>query len=219
MWARENPQSGEVVARKIKQLKVVQSKAREAGIAISSDSADSIAWNASEPIEMLWTVRVAVPFSYAASKNHIYGMTRFGHKYLRKESTAFRDELTLRLQNALRSVKVAHNKVWLDILVQKTNHRGDAVNVLDLVCDAAKVAVGVDDRWFSIRRLDWQVTKSNPKIFIGLSQDSDLDCQVCSYCGRVLELEMFCKKRKNKLGVTRECKECLAAGRKLAKGA
>src|SRR6185369_15395721 len=154
---------------------------------------------------------VAIPFSYAASKNHIYGMTRRGHKYLRKEAVAFQQELEFKIKAALRDTKVAHNKVWIDILVQKSNHRGDAVNVLDLVCDAAKRAVGVDDRWFSIRRLDWQITKTDPKIFVGVSQDSDIDCQVCSYCGRILPLDSFCKDRDAKLGVSRECKECLAA--------
>lgn len=47
-------------------------------------------WDTSEP-ELLWSIRVAVPFQYAASKNAIYTTRRFGHVALRRESRAIRD--------------------------------------------------------------------------------------------------------------------------------
>lgn len=110
-----------------------------------------------------------------------------------------------------------HNKVWIDILVQKPDHRGDAVNVIDLVCDALKDALPVDDRWFCIRRLDWEIAKENPRLFIGIGQASDQDCQICSYCGQIKELEAFNRSRSRPLGVGRECKDCRRAGRLLAR--
>ena len=113
---------------------------------------------------------------------------------------------------------IVHNKVWIDILVQKPNHKGDAVNVVDLVCDAVKDAIDrVDDRWFCIRRLDWQIVKGDPRLFVGVGQDSDEDCQVCSYCGQIKPLPEFNAARNQPLGVGRECKACRRAGRLLAK--
>jgi len=160
-----------------------------------------------------WAIRVGVPFTYAGSKNHLYARRRSGHVALRKESVAIREEITLRLMSALRGQKVAHNKVWLDILVQKPNHKGDAVNFVDLVCDAVKRAIPVDDRWYCIRRVDWQIVKENPMIYIGIGQESVEDCQICSSCGFIRPLGAFNRNRHGILGVGRECKPCRVASR------
>ncbi|MGC9455249.1 MAG: hypothetical protein ACP5HU_10350 [Phycisphaerae bacterium] len=190
--------------------------ARDAGAATNREAARSIAWMGDGP-RLLWFARVAVPFSYAASKNHIYARTRRGHVAMRRESAAKRREITLLIRSAVRDVRVAHNKVWIDILVQKPDHRGDAMNVVDLVSDAVKDALGVDDRWFCIRRLDWEIVKADPQLFIGIGQNSDRDCKVCSYCGQIKELSEFNANRTLPLGVGRECKDCRRRGRVLAK--
>lgn len=160
-----------------------------------------------------------VPFSYATSKNHIYALRNQGHVFLRKESRAKRQEITLTICDGLNNRKVAHNKLWIDILVQKPNHRGDAINVVDLVCDAIKDAVPVDDRWFCIRRLDWEIVKEDPQLIIGIGQETDDDAQVCSYCGQIKLLTEFNKDKCNPLGVGRECRECRRVGRLLKKRA
>jgi hypothetical protein len=99
--------------------------------------------------------------------------------------------------------------------VQKPDARGDALNVIDAVSDAIKGVLGVDDRWYSVKRLDWQIVKDDPQIYIGISQKSDGDKRICSYCGRILTLDMFWKDKSNRMGVGRECKECKTAkGRK-----
>lgn len=103
------------------------------------------------------------------------------------------------------------NRVWLDILVQKPNQRGDAVNFVDLICDAAKSAIGIDDRWFSIRRLDWQIVKDDPKIYIGIGQEDVPAVQACSSCGRLLPFSEFHKNTRLQNGVSRNCKECSSA--------
>lgn len=157
---------------------------------------------------LVWMLRVAVPFDYAASKNHIYALTGAGHFALRRESKAKRSEIALAIRQGLGSHKVAHNKVWIDILVQKPNHRGDAVNVVDLVCDAVKDALPVDDRWFCLRRLDWEIVKENPLLIIGVGQETDADAQVCSDCGQIKPLSDFHKSRDRPLGVGRQCREC-----------
>lgn len=119
-----------------------------------------------------------------------------------------RDELTLRIRSAFSGKKVAHNKVWIAIFAQKPNHRGDAVNLIDLVCDAIKDAIGIDDRWFCLRQVDWQITKKEPEIYVEIGQTSDVDSQPCSSCGRILSLDKFNKRKSNKLGVDRNCREC-----------
>lgn len=219
LWAKEHPQkyTPERAERLCRRQKAAKVERRKAGLIANRDTVKSISWSADAPPELLWIVRVSVPFSYAASKNHIYASTKHGHRYLRKESTAIRDEITLSLKRVIGDQRVAHNKVWLDILVQKPNHKGDGVNVVDLVCDAVKRAIPVDDRWYSIRRLDWQIVKENPRLFVGVGQDTDVDCQICSYCGIIKPLGEFRKRAHNYLGVSRECKECLVLGAQLGK--
>lgn len=161
-------------------------------------------------------VRFSVPFSYAASKNHIYAMSRSGHVTLRKESSAFRSEIARAVAAAVAGRRIAHNKVWIDVFAQKPDHKGDAVNVVDLVCDAIKDAIPVDDRWFSIRGVDWEVVKGEPgAIFIGIGQESEEDVKICSCCGRILPFVMFGANRSTKTGRGRDCFECRRA-RKVA---
>ena len=100
-----------------------------------------------------------------------------------------------RVRQSLEGISVVQNKVWIDILAQKPNHKGDAINVVDLVCDAIQEGCGVDDRWFCIRHLDWEIVKSNPRLFIGIGQASDVPVQVCSSCGVALPFECFTKER------------------------
>jgi hypothetical protein len=102
---------------------------------------------------------------------------------------------------------VVHNKVWIDILVQKPNHKGDAV----------KDTLPVDDRWFCIRRLDWEIVKDNPRLFVGIGQESDENCQVCSCCGQIKPFLEFNRRKYHRLGIGRECRERRRMGRVLAK--
>lgn len=187
------------------------------GIEISQSQALGML-HAVEPPELAWLVRVAVPFDWAASKNHIYALrSGAGHVTLRAESSSYRDLITWKIKAALRDHRVAHNKIWIDIFVQKPNHRGDAVNVVDLVCDAVKTAVGVDDRWFSIRSVDWEIVKENPQIFVGVGQENVGDALACSSCGRVLLLAEFPRDRNGPLGVRRNCRDCTKARKRPSK--
>lgn len=209
LWARDNPPElhDQKRWREMKRSRAVQRGAERSKIV-----AGNIGWHA-EPPNLLWMIRIAVPFQYAASKNAIYTTRRSGHVALRRESRAIRDAITDKLRAALEGTKVAHNRLWIDVFVQKPNHRGDAINVIDLVCDAIKDAVPVDDRWFAIRQLNWEVAKNNPQLFVGIGQDTTEDAQVCSYCGMVLPFDKFSKKRGSLLGIGRECKDCLRVKR------
>jgi len=217
LWVRNHPPSDAQKERNHIHSIFRKEMAKEAGFISSTENASHIDWLDSESPDLIWLVRISVPFSYATSKNHIYTLRRNGHIALRKESKNAKMGITHAIRTAVRNIRVANNKLWIDILVQKPNHKGDAINVIDLVCDAIKEAIPLDDRWYSIRRLDWEVVKSNPKLFIGIGQSSSIDCQVCSYCGQIKSLDSFNKNKLNKLGVGRECKECRQQGRHLAK--
>ncbi len=192
---------------------------KQVGAAKSLAAARTIAAIRPEP-DLHWQVRVSVPFSYAASKNHIYSLRARGHVHLRKESANLKALIAAKVRDAVVDLPVVHNKVWIDILVQKSNHKGDAINVVDLVCDGIKKALPVDDRWYSIRSLDWEIVRGGGHIFISVGQENVGHAQVCSYCGQIRPLSMFSRSRHNHLGVGRECLTCkseVRAARKRAR--
>lgn len=191
--------------------------AREAGLLENAMHRSSIFWYDDSVAELIWMLRVMVPFTYAASKNHIYASRKTGHVFLRSESRAKRTEISLAIREGLGDRKVAHNKVWIDILVQKPNHSGDAINVIDLVCDAIKDVIPVDDRWFCIRRVDWEIIKDDPQLIVGIGQATTEDAQVCSYCGQIKPLNAFTRDKGRPLGVGSECRECRRNGRQMQK--
>lgn len=184
----------------------VRAALREA--AVERCEPTSIAWLPEAPVDLAWIIRVAVPFSYRMSKNAIWASVGAGHVVLRKEARAHRTYLTNRLKEALVGTRVATNRLWIDLLVEKPNHRGDALNVIDLVADAIKDATGLDDRWYSLRRMDWRVTKREPRIYVGIGQADTEDVGLCSYCGRLLALDAFTKNSSTPNGRSRVCREC-----------
>jgi len=209
LWAKNNPIPKE-------RIREIQAKRREKssdiGLEISRKEKKSIFWihDVDDSVDSI--VRVSIPFMYGMSKNAAWSSTGKGHIFLRKEHSQLRDALALRIKNASRGITWFEDKVWIDILVQKPNQRGDAVNVVDAVCDAVKMAIGIDDRWFCIKKLDWQVVKDDPRLIVGVGQKSEGHKRVCSRCGRILPLSMYRKNKHDRLGVGRECKDCLKVG-------
>lgn len=164
--------------------------------------------------ELVWEVRVSIPFSYGMSKNRLYHNGARGNKVLTAAARSHRDSLTNAVKAACSKQKVASNKLWVSMLVQKPDNRGDAVNMIDIVCDAIKRAIPLDDRWYSIRGVDWQIVKSDPRIYVGIGQESLEDVLVCSCCGRSLPIEAFSKKKSSMTGRDRDCRECKSALRR-----
>jgi hypothetical protein len=162
--------------------------------------------------QLSWVVRVAMPFSYAASRNHVWTAKDRDHVSSRARSNAYRAELTTILRSALSTQQVKVNKLWLDIFVQKSDHKGDAVNVVDLVCDAVKDAAGLDDRWYALRSVDWEIVKGVGRLFVGVGQEECWDAIACSSCGRVLPLDMFASNKSNRQGRSRNCHGCRRGG-------
>lgn len=180
---------------------------RDTGKKISAEIGHSLADPPQQP-NLKWRVAVTVPFCYSGSKNAVWALRAKGHVALRREAKAYREAIILAIRSALHGIVVVQNKLWLDIHVEKSNHKGDAVNFVDTICDAVKVATGLDDRWFCIRNLDWSIGKNDPGLFIGLGQEECEPAQACSYCGRLLPFTAFVSNRSNKNGITRICRDC-----------
>jgi len=184
--------------------------------AASIGVAGGIGWNPADVVPLLWRVEVGIPYSEAISKNAVHQLDHRGHIFLRRKSSQMRNAIAIAVKAAIGGRRVVTNKIWLDILIEKATHKSDAVNSVDTVCDAVKMAIPVDDRWYAIRRLDWRVVKTNPMIVVGIGQDSDVDSQVCSMCGGVKPLEAFNRNRANKkTGRNRECSMCRISERSL----
>lgn len=83
--------------------------------------------------------------------------------------------------------------------------------MLDVICDAVKVGIGVDDRWFCVRRLDWAIVKLNPTITVGVSQSVTEHHRACHLCGAIRPLSSFTLARRGLLGRGRECYDCRTA--------
>lgn len=204
-WANAHPQSSEITK---KHQRTKRSRAADVGAARSELHRMGLGDVFDDETTMAWVRKVCVPFSYAVSKNHAYSVNAGGARFLRRETKGVRKAIAEAVWAATRDVKPVQAKLWIDIIVQKPNHRGDAVNVVDIVCDAIKDALPVDDRWYAIRRLDWQIVKNSPDFLIGIGQEATEDMRVCSYCGRVLPLCEFVKNRGMAGGRSRSCMDC-----------
>lgn len=177
--------------------------------------AATLRWDVDRPLELRWYLRFALPYSEVMSKNAIFGRGRGGHVFIRKESKQAKERIARAAHEC--ADKVVQNRVWVDLFVQKPSHKSDAINVVDLVCDGLKVGLGIDDRWFSIRRVDWQVVRVDPQVYVGVGQEDVCASQVCSFCGDVKPLTEFSGNRSNAGGHNRYCKVCVAKRRALMK--
>jgi len=187
---------------------------RETGMAINALLArDSVVGGEPFILDRGWTVKFCVPFSAAASKNNMHRHKRYG-VYKNSATTSFENELILEARAAIKGRTIFQNKLWIDLFVQKPHHRGDAINVIDVVCDAIKRAVDLDDRWFCINQIDWEIAKQDPQIYIGISQRDTFDALVCSSCGQIQPLDYFTGNRsatkpsaKNKSRICKDCRQ------------
>ncbi len=189
---------------------------REDQVGAISETIKEEAWGLTREVTLLWYVRLQMPFSSAFSKNRIYQKGSENKPFVKSSAgRAASDEVIIRARNALRlaNIRPVEAKVWVDLFVQKAEHRGDAVNVVDLVCDALKVALDVDDRWFSIRRLDWSVVRNDPMLYIGMGQETDRPHKICSICKRCLPFESFPPNKARPDALHNACMECRELGK------
>jgi hypothetical protein len=155
-----------------------------------------------------------IPFDRNLSKNSLWRTGKHGHTYLRQEARNLKE--TIGDIVARSGIKWRTNKLYLKILVQKPDMRGDAINFIDTIADGVKLGVHLDDNWFSIAGVDWEICKDNPQVVIGLYQE-DKDLIYCSNCGVPQGFDGFASNVKNKYGVAQPCKECSRLAREMRK--
>lgn len=119
-------------------------------------------------------LEISTPFTWDWSKNKMWKATRFGRLYLNPKTKQLIDFLIYQIRIEMRKNKIIFfkkKKVYLSIYAEIENHRGDALNLLDTIADAVKEGIGIDDRWFAIKLLDWEIKKDG-KINIEIFQQS-----------------------------------------------
>lgn len=205
-WARAHAPEPNRVRAAARQRR---SKIKDAGLALNVQGRAGIGDIFRRPAPR-WSVTFHVPFDWTASKNATYAFGQ-NHIYRRVQTKLFQNMLIAACRRALEGIEVFQGKVWVRLFVEKPNQKGDAINVLDLVADGLKEAIGVDDRWFSIDGIDWAIVKSDPRIYIQISQEISEHQQACSHCGRVLALASFTKNATAKNGYARACRDCRSA--------
>ncbi len=193
-------------------LKQIAENRPEIAAALQQRSVDATVQNIADafwrpPVDYVWASYFSTPYSAASSKNRRWTNNGHGGVFLSAEVRSYQDELIRRISGIDRTW-IKMNKVWISLFVQKPNHKSDAINVVDTICDAVKKAIDLDDRWFCIDRLDWEIAKKDPKIFIKIGQEAVPDQIVCSHCGRLQSPEFFTKSKNGPLGRSRSCMDC-----------
>lgn len=206
-----------MTSNSLDRVKKYQSIRKEKGIAISNSLRTP---DLNGEVGYLKVINIKVPWSGSYSKNVILGRGIAGKRvFLKQAAKNLKLEIGLLLRSEMRKkrIRFVEDKIWLDIFVQKPNAgAGDAINVLDLVADGISEGIGVDDRWFCIKSLDWAVIKKDPMIYIEIGQADDIPKRICSYCGIIRKLEEDFNINKSDIrGHSRICKMCIKTNRKV----
>lgn len=216
-WARQSycPPCQEVRKTNLKFQAMGRTEASKtaayAAVAVDSSKQKTSFFEAFDRPLYDWHVTFSVPYSISSSKNKRWVPLRGGRGvYIPDHVRSYSELISLTTKRALEGHNVFENRVWLSFFVQKPDHKSDAVNVVDTFCDAIKGVIGVDDRWFSLDMVNWEIRKHEPQIYVRIGQADCFDARACSYCGGIFPLESFHKQKANRLGRGRECKECKA---------
>lgn len=138
--------------------------------------------------EICHGIKIVIPYTQAFSKNKVL-VGKQGRIIYWKDRREAIEELAWRIK-AMRH-KFYQGRIWLRIEVYKPNHIGDALNVIDSIADAVEKGIGVNDRWFSIECLAWQIDKADPRIELWIKQKATEHHDICSLCGRELSIDNF----------------------------
>ena len=164
---------------------------------------------------LAWSVAVAISYDAGWSENRMWRNDSTGPgRHLTPWARVRRSELVEVLRPELAAVSIVHHRLWLWLHVSKPDHRGDALNAIKLVSDAVQEAAGLDDRWFGLGHLGWDVRPGRGVLRLWCGQEAGaVDSNVCGRCGDVLPLHAFNRNKGARLGRAATCRECAAARR------
>lgn len=156
-------------------------------------------------------IRIDFPNDGYLSKNSLINIGMVSGKpypYVRKDIKKRKEVIGFLIRSQLRSFCWPRSKTFIDIMVQKHMVGTDAINVVDTVCDAIKIGLEVDDEWFCIGMLDWEVVKKDPKVFVQVSTYSTEHQRVCGFCWQIKPYAQFGKHSQNIFGISNQCISC-----------
>ena len=168
----------------------------------------------------MWSEIISVPCDYGWSKNKMWVARRGTYaRRLSKEASMRKSALARSIKETIhrKEIHVVNGPLWFSIHAELPNHKGDAINFVDLVADSIEEGTGLNDRWYSIRGVTWEVKPSFGLMHVSFGQDSDENVQVCGACGEVLPFHNF-GNGKNKFSLATTCRECVKARRKKKEG-
>lgn len=76
-------------------------------------------------------------------------------------------------------------KTWLEITIRKPNRFHDPINLLDYLADAIQDGTGVNDVWFAVSSLEWEISP-DAGVDIRVWQEGEEDERICGGCFRIL---------------------------------
>lgn len=160
-----------------------------------------------------WELTVEVPYDSHWSKNRSTGRAIVGGKmrsFPKAEAKAHRTRLRDAIEEALIAFKITPriDKLLVRIFVVRDSMRGDVANVADLVLDACKDALDLDDRWYSVG-VDWTMnTRLKPFMAVTISQMEDRGVSCCIACGEYKSHSGFAPYKAGPFGHKWTCRAC-----------
>lgn len=156
-----------------------------------------------------WFVTYHVDYSGHVSKNSRFNFSKLmSGPMVTRAAKSYQAYVALATKRALADAKIVQNKIWISLFVQKPDHRSDAINVIDTICDGIRDGLPIDDKWFCIDQVNWSVVKNNNGIIIRIGQTTRDPVIVCTHCGEDKPFDQFGVKKGNPFDKSRVCKPC-----------
>ena len=114
-------------------------------------------------------IKITAPYMPGLSKNRKF-VGRCA-KVLSPEYKRAKSVIYSLVKSALNKSTSSYSKqkVWIGIMIYRPSMRGDPSNNIEGICDSIKLAIGIDDNYFSCV-CDWEVDKLNPRLVISIIQ-------------------------------------------------
>lgn len=152
------------------------------------------------------TIEIHTPYTTLLSKNARLKRGAGRRLYINSDALAAKENVEKQLRDA--GGEWFDGPVWLALHVEKPRNSIDAINFVDTIADAASKAIGINDRWFSLGAVTWELCTRDPHITVRLWQETDEHLRYCMTCHRLLPLSEYQKLKSDLLGHQRRCREC-----------
>jgi len=119
-------------------------------------------------------IKLILPYNTAFSKNRAKTILGRGPRKfigLTEEYRSLKEVYTMLIKDQLRvqpTFPADTKRIFVVMRCYKTNHRSDAHNQIDGICDVLQAATGFNDRYYTIY-CEWDIDKDKPRIEITMS--------------------------------------------------